>query len=63
MSGTMVLTVRGDVQGRCLLIRPNERLLQDGATPDKFEDEWKQAVYEHAGLINEVLNDCEELGI
>ncbi|MGM0494439.1 MAG: hypothetical protein ACQER1_16020 [Armatimonadota bacterium] len=34
-----------------------------GATPEKFEDEREQALYERAGLIREVLDDREALGM
>ncbi len=34
-----------------------------GATPDRFEDDREQAVYERAGLIDAVLNDRKELGM
>ncbi len=34
-----------------------------GATPEKFEHERELAVYERAGLVNQVLDDREELGM
>jgi len=34
-----------------------------GATPNRFEDDREQAVYERAELIEAVLDDREELGM